>query len=136
MNPMPTAKSDTVHPRVLLVDDHEIGRKSLARLLTMVGFDVTDVYDGASAFEALRGPGEFDYVLTDVRLPDIDGREVVQAARRLVPTPRIALITGWDIELEESEQLGIEWVFLKPLDIQDLVAKLRQSPPYPRLSGV
>src|SRR5438309_2432265 len=96
-NSMPTAKSAPGRPRVLLVDDHEIGRKSLARLLTLVGFDVTDVNDGTSAFEALRGPGGFDYVLTDVRLPDFDGREVAQAARRLVPTPRIALITGWDV---------------------------------------
>jgi len=118
------------------VDDHEIGRKSLARLLTLVGFDVTDVNDGRSAFEALRGAGEFEYVLTDVRLPDVDGREVVRAARRLVPTPRIALITGWDVDPEESERLGIEWVFFKPLDIQDMVARLRQSPRYPRLSGV
>ena len=133
---MPTAKSDTGRPRVLLVDDHEIGRKSLARLLTMVGFDVTDVNDGLSALEALREPGEFDYVLTDMRLPDLDGREVVQEARRLVPGARIALITGWDVGPEEPEQLGIEWVFLKPLNIQDLVAKLRQTPPCPRLSGV
>jgi CheY-like chemotaxis protein len=133
---MPTAKSDPRHPRVLLVDDHEIGRKSLARLLSMVGFEVTDVNDGKSAFEALRAPGKFDYVLTDVCLPDFDGREVVQAARRLDPTPRIALITGWDVGIDESEQLGIEWVFLKPLNIQDMVAKLRQSPPCPRMSGV
>jgi two-component system, cell cycle response regulator CpdR len=134
MKPMLTAKSDLKNPRVLLVDDHEVGRKSLARLLTLVGFEVMDVNDGKSALEALRGPCKFDYVLTDVRLPDYDGREVVQAARRLVPTPRIALVTGWDVEPDESEQLGIEWVFLKPLNIQEMVAKLRQSPPCPRLS--
>lgn len=136
-DPMPTAiKGDSARPRILLVDDHEIGRKSLARLLTLVGFEVTDVNNGQSAFELLRVPGKFDFVLTDVRLPDHDGREVIQVARRLDPRPRLALVTGWDVDPEETEQLGIEWVFLKPLDIQDIVAKLRQSPPCARLSEV
>jgi CheY-like chemotaxis protein len=135
MNPLPTAKSDPSRPRVLLVEDHESGRKSLARLLGLVGFDVTDVNNGTSAFEALRGPGAFDYVLTDVNLPDFDGREVVQAARQLDPTPRIALITGWDVGPDEPERLGVEWVFLKPLNIQEMVAKLRQAPPCQRVPG-
>ena len=55
MNSMLNAQSELSHPRVLLVDDHEIGRKSLARLLTMVGFDVTDVNDGTSAFRGSSG---------------------------------------------------------------------------------
>lgn len=116
-------------PRVLLVDDHDLGRRTLARLLEALGFDVTSVVDGTSALEALRTAPEPDYVLTDVRLPDFDGREVVHAARQLVPTPRIALITGWDIEPGEPDRIGVDWVFLKPVNIQDLVAKLQEAPP-------
>lgn len=130
------AGSEARRPRVLLVDDHDIGRKSLARLLEAMGFDVTAVIDGTSAFEKLEKEIGFDYLLTDVRLPDLDGREIVQVARRLVPKPRIALITGWDVEPDESVRLGIDWVFLKPLDVQDMVAKLQQAPPPWRSSDV
>ena len=110
--------------RILLVDDHDLGRRSLARLLVALGFDVTSVSDGTRALEALEAGPEFDYLLTDVRLPDLDGREIVQVARQHVPRPLIALITGWDIEPEECTRLGIDWLFLKPVDVRDLVAKL------------
>lgn len=115
-------------PRVLLVDDHDVGRKSLARLLEALGFEVTAVEDGLSALNALEGDPRFDHVLTDVRLPDIDGREVVRAARRLLPPPRTALITGWDVDPDEVTRLGVDWIFLKPLDIQDILAKLQPAP--------
>jgi CheY-like chemotaxis protein len=116
-------------PRVLVVDDHEVGRKSLARLLGALGYEITAVKDGESAIEVMEQDRAFDYVLTDLRLPDLDGREVVQAARRLLEAPRIALITGWDVEPEETDRLGIDWVFLKPLDVQLIVSTLKQCPP-------
>ena len=116
-------------PRILVVDDHEVGRRSLARLLEALGYEVISVKDGQSALEAMDTSSTLDYVLTDLRLPDLDGRDVVLAARQRVPAPRIALITGWDVEAEESLRLGIDWVFLKPLDVPDIVAKLRQAPP-------
>ena len=111
--------------RLLLVDDHDVGRKSLERLLEAMGFDVTSVADGTSALEALNLEPAFDYLLTDVRLPDLDGREIVEVARRRDPRPMIALITGWDIDPGECERLGIDWLFLKPVNIQDMVAKLQ-----------
>lgn len=110
--------------RILLVDDHDLARRTLGRLLAAVGYDVTDVADGAQALQALEAGPEFDYLLTDVRLPDLDGREIVQVARTHDPRPRIALITGWDIDPEECTRLGIDWLFLKPVDIRDLMAKL------------
>jgi CheY-like chemotaxis protein len=116
-------------PLVLVVDDHEVGRKSLARLLEALGYEVIAVNDGTSALEVMKGPARLDYVLTDLRLPDFDGREVVQAARQLAPIPRIGLITGWDMEADESHRLGIDWVFLKPLNVQEIVARLREAPP-------
>ena len=120
---------DPRRPRVLLVDDHEVGRTSLARLLNVLGYEIIQARDGESAIAAMERERSFDYVLTDLRLPDLDGREVVQAAHRLLDAPRIALVTGWDVEPEESDRLGIDWVFLKPLDVQAMVAQMRQRPP-------
>lgn len=117
----PTA---AVGNRILLVDDHDLARRALVRLLSAVGYDVTDVPDGAQALRALEAGPEFDYLLTDVRLPDLDGREIVQVARTHDPRPLIALITGWDIEPEECARLGIDWLFPKPIDVRDLMAKL------------
>jgi CheY-like chemotaxis protein len=113
--------------RILVVDDHEVGRRSLCRLLEAMGYEVSAVKDGREALETMKTSITPDFVLTDVRLPDLDGREVVQAARRLVPKPWIAFITGWDLPTEESRDLGIDWVFLKPLNISDIIAKLEEA---------
>ena len=129
MTPDPDAVS--ARPSILLVDDHSAGRVALARMLTAHGFAVTDVEDGASALASLEASPPPDYVLTDLRLPDHDGREIIAAARRLSPAPRIALMTGWDVEPDECDRLGIDWVFLKPLDVGQLVANLREKSPRP-----
>ena len=125
----PTDVGTPVRSRLLLVDDHDLGRKSLARLLDALGFDVTSAADGASALEALEAGPRFDFLLTDVRLPDLDGREIVQVARLHEPRPLIALITGWDIDPGECDRLGIDYLFLKPVDIQELIAKLQRTRP-------
>ena len=98
-------------------------------LLEALGYEVISVKDGHSALKAMDASSAIDYVLTDLRLPDIDGREVVQAARERVPAARVALITGWDLDDEESLRLGLDWVFMKPLDVSYIVSKLRQVPP-------
>ncbi len=111
----------------MLVEDHDIGRRSLSRLLDSLGYEVTEVVDGTSALEALETQAAFDFVLTDVRLPDLDGRDVAHAAGEMVPRPRIGLMTGWDVEPEETCRLGVDWVFLKPLNVREIVAKLQPA---------
>ena len=72
-------------PRILLVDDNEASQRGLARFLEAEGYAVTLAFDGTSALEALEAGPPPDFVLTDLRLPDLDGREVARPARRLVP---------------------------------------------------
>ncbi len=92
-----------------------------------MGYEVTSVKDGVTALNSLKTGKAPDYVLTDLRLPDLDGLVVVEAAQRLDPRPKIALITGWDFDSHKSKELGIDWVFLKPLKIYEIVAKLREA---------
>jgi len=115
-------------PRLLLVDDSVDGRRALGRILSLKGFDVTAVADGRSATEALT-LSTFDVVLTDLNLPDIDGREVARRADSLRPRPLIALITGWgqEVEGEDIAAWGIDRLFLKPLDLTAMLAEIRRS---------
>ncbi len=126
-SPIFDVSGDPRRLRVLLVDDHELGRRSLSRLLEATGYEVQSAKDGRSAIAILNTEIAPDFVLTDVRLPDVDGREVVQAARHLVPRPWIALITGWDLDADEPGRLGIDSVFLKPLNISEIIAKLQEA---------
>ena len=115
--------------RVLLVEDNDAASRGLARLLEAWGFDVTVKNDGQSALRALDSGPPPDFVLTDLLLPDLDGREIARHAHGLQPTPRVALITGWDIDtdLDDYHAWGIDWVFPKPLDTYELISRLRES---------
>lgn len=121
----PNRRSD--RPRVLVVDDHAPGRRALARFLDLSGFDVTVAADGTSALEILRNGPLPDFVLTDLRLPDLDGIEVAHHARQLTPPPIVDLITGYEPEgtPEDHRRWGIDRIFTKPLNVHDLVASLR-----------
>jgi CheY-like chemotaxis protein len=117
--------------RVLLVDDSPEGRGALTRLLTLKGFEVLAVPDGTSALEALRTGPPPDVVLTDLLLPDIDGRQIGWHAHQLAPSAHVALITGWDIDLStgEPQRGGFDRVFLKPLDARELETYLLDCQP-------
>ena len=57
----------------------------MARFLEAEGYAVTLAFDGTTALEALESGPPPDFVLTDLRLPDLDGRELARSARQLVP---------------------------------------------------
>jgi two-component system cell cycle response regulator CpdR len=124
----PGTTGDIPH-RILLVEDNDMACRTLARLLEAWGFQVTMTHDGTSALRALDSDPPPDFVLTDLSLPDLDGREVARHAHGLQPTPRIALITGWDLdsELADYRSWGIDWIFPKPLDTYELISRLRES---------
>ena len=124
--PIPRAKR-----RLLLVDDNSEGRRALARLLELYGFEVTSAADGATAIEAMRSTPPPDVVLTDLILPDIDGREIAKLARGLAPAPAVVMITGWDFGSDLRDEPGpeVDLVFLKPLNVGELVAKLNEVRP-------
>ncbi len=115
--------------RILLVEDNDAACRGLSRLLEASGFEVTTRHDGQSALEVLEAEAPPDFVLTDLQLPDLDGREVARIARQLIPTPRIVLITGWDLDPETDDYAswGIDWVFAKPLDSRSLIDRLQNS---------
>jgi CheY-like chemotaxis protein len=114
---------------VLLVDDNAEARRALARFLEISGFTVEPVADGGSARTRLQSSPVPDVILTDMVLPDMDGRELGQAAEALVPRPLIALVTGWVFEhdLSDLKPWGIDLLFYKPLNAHELIDTLRSA---------
>ena len=69
-----------VTPRILVCDDNELGRGLLGRMLTRRGYLVEEAIDGEAAIEAVEHCPP-DLVLLDLRLPDLDGSEVLRQLR-------------------------------------------------------
>ena len=107
--------------RILIVEDRDSLRRMLERALGQEGYEVTAAADGRSGIQLL-GERPFDFVLTDLKLPDVSGLEVLEASRAAQPRVPVVVLTGFGTvgTAVEAMKLGA-WDFLeKPLEIDDL----------------
>ncbi|MCL5270297.1 MAG: sigma-54 dependent transcriptional regulator [bacterium] len=119
---------------VLLVDDDPNYRKVVAYNLTKLGAVVTAAGDGRKALELLS-ENAYDLVLTDVKMPGMDGLELLAAIRSLHKEIPVILVTAHgDIEMAvEAMQAGAFDFVTKPFDRQRLAEKIERALKLPRL---
>jgi DNA-binding response OmpR family regulator len=111
--------------RILLVDDEEPVRAFLRRGLEMDGHDVTLAIDGGDGFDRLlEEDGAFDLLLTDIRMPVMDGIALALAAKRDYPGLTVMLMTGFADQRERARGLEaiVAEVLTKPFSLADLRA--------------
>ncbi len=111
--------------RILVVDDEEPLRTLVARGLTMDGHTCLMAADGAEALDILIAEkGRFDLLLTDIRMPLMDGIALALAAKREFPELTIMLMTGYAEQRERAKSLEaiVSEVMVKPFTIADLRA--------------
>ena len=116
--------------RVLVVDDDPSIRTIMTRFLLTRGHHVVHAGDGRQALETLAKE-TFDLVITDLGMPDVSGRRVVQVARELQPGIPIILSTGWgdSITPAQLKELGANALLSKPFSISDLSVALKRALP-------
>jgi two-component system, cell cycle sensor histidine kinase and response regulator CckA len=118
---------DPAPHRVLVAEDDPVVRAMLQRLLLDAGFDVRTARHGDEALGlALRASGEFDIVVTDVRMPVMDGWELARRLRERWPTLPVLYISGYDVELSAgSRRSGSRQALLrKPFDLDQLLREV------------
>jgi DNA-binding NtrC family response regulator len=110
---------------VLLVEDHETTRITLSGVIEREGCKVTSVASAGAAREKLREE-EFDLVITDLRLPDGDGMELLDETKRLSAGSPVILITGHGNEetAVQAMKKGAFNYLSKPIDLNRLRAEL------------
>ena len=87
--------ADTSAPHILLVEDEAFLRELVMEGLQDAGFSVVEASDGNAGVQALRSDLRIDVLLSDIKLPDIDGYQVAEAARALRPGVKVILMTGY-----------------------------------------
>ena len=109
--------------RVLIAEDEEALRAFVARALTMDGHEVMVAADGGEALDVLvREQGKFDVLLTDIRMPVMDGIALALAAARDFPELTILLMTGYADQRERAHGLDalIHDVIAKPFSLEEI----------------
>jgi DNA-binding response OmpR family regulator len=116
--------------RILIAEDEQALCAMYARALSTDGHEVETAYDGSDALDVLtREQGRFDLLLTDVRMPIMDGIALALVAARDFPDLTILLMTGYADQRERAHGLDalIHDVIAKPFSIAALRGAVREA---------
>ncbi|MBN9690550.1 MAG: PAS domain-containing protein [Verrucomicrobia bacterium] len=133
----PASPGPTNSLRLLVVDDDAMLGKSLQDALEGDGHHVKltgSGKEGLSAFESALEQGEpFAVVITDLGMPEIDGRQVAQAVKRRSPQTPVILLTGWGHRMQSEGDIppGVDRLLAKPTRLRDLREALAALEPEP-----
>jgi DNA-binding NtrC family response regulator len=113
--------------RILVVDDEEALRIVLSAELEGEGYQVSNAADGQEAINILKKQ-EFDLILLDIKMPNVDGFEVLKYVKERLPKTKVIMLTGFaDLKNAiESKKLGAEDFISKPYDLVDLLTTVER----------
>jgi DNA-binding NtrC family response regulator len=125
MSSLNNVTEPAAHPHVLFVDDEAALREVIAERLAESGFHVEQAGTGEEALERLN-EFAFDILITDLRLPGVDGRQVLDEAFARYPDLIAIVITGYGTvrEAVEVTRLGAEGFITKPFQFEELLHEL------------
>jgi DNA-binding NtrC family response regulator len=123
-----TDSGATDNIRVLLVDDEAAYVDVLANRLGKRGFEVKKAYTSPEALLILRTQ-QFDVAVLDLKMPDMDGIEVLKIAKQVNPDLQVIMLTGHGsaAACEQGLALGAFDYMMKPCEFDSLVEKIREA---------
>ncbi|WP_067736198.1 cell cycle two-component system response regulator CpdR [Novosphingobium naphthalenivorans] len=112
--------------RILLAEDDQAMRTYLARALENAGYDVVAVDRGSEALPYLETE-EFDLLLSDIVMPEMDGIELAQRCAEVSPMTKVMFITGFAaVTLRASREAPHAKVLSKPFHLRDIVMEVQR----------
>lgn len=119
---------NTYKPKVLIVDDEKGLRIGAQRLLTGEGYDVTTAENGIEGIK-LGTKSEFDLAIIDLKMPDVDGLEVLQQIKKKYPDTICFIATAYASyeTAVESTRLGAHSYIPKPFTPEELLSNLKEG---------
>ena len=114
---------------VLIAEDEERVRKSCQRILRSLGYRVLTAANGREALDVYNSTERIDLLLTDMVMPEVGGKELIQELRRRSPGLKTVAMTGYALaeDLRELKEAGTLNVVHKPLDSKTLAQVVRHA---------
>jgi len=118
---------------ILIAEDEDLIRMTMVDVLQEEEFHVLEAHDGQSALQCLATTPNISLLITDVGLPGLNGRQLVERARETHPHLKVMFVTGYSREILQQSADGSpqeDWiktipVLRKPFDLTDLIDKIR-----------
>jgi two-component system NtrC family sensor kinase len=129
VEPNPSSMESQELP-ILVVDDNEDAVELVAAMLQHCGYRVATARSAYEAVDRLDGNARMSMIITDVRMPDVNGFDFLRLVRKRFPSVPIVLMTGLPISDEDFAPIGAS-ILRKPFSIDELHRVIRRhlSPP-------
>ncbi|MEF3255537.1 MAG: response regulator [Deferribacterales bacterium] len=113
--------------KILIVDDEEHTRLGYAEVLRLEGYDVDVAENGREALRKLETT-DFDVVVTDLRMPEMDGMALINSIRTLKKEQKIIIITAFGTfkTYKQAKDVGVTLFLNKPVRAKDLKEAVSQ----------
>jgi len=123
-------QSDKAHKKakILVIEDEEDVRQLLYDILISEDHEVEVAPDGKEGLRLFQTK-EFDLVFTDLGMPEISGWQVAETIKSINKTIPVAIITGWNVELQESEMKarGVNLIAHKPFEVNKILELVQEG---------
>lgn len=115
---------DSLH--LLMAEDNDVNALVLGKIIKKWGFSFERVHNGREAVEAARN-GNYDCILMDIQMPEMDGFEATMEIKKFSNTPIIALTAAAKLEImERIDECEFEGFVAKPIDATELLKKVKE----------
>ena len=114
--------------KILVIEDEKDVRQLLSDILINGGHEVETTTDGSQGVEMFKR-NSFDLVFTDLDMPVMSGWQVAEEIKKINRNTPVVLITGWEIQLEDSElrKNGVDLVVNKPFRVDQLLRLVQEK---------
>lgn len=117
--------------RILVIDDEGIIIKTVGNLLTREGYEIQTCQNGTQAIDSVKN-NDFDLIVTDIRMPDIDGLETIKTIKKYLkdqkkPDIPVIFITGFADSDAHVKAEKIGKVIFKPFDMKEFLKIVAQK---------
>jgi CheY-like chemotaxis protein len=114
---------------ILVVDDEPENRRIYSEILTDLGYRVIDEPDGASALSDIRQGEKIDLVITDFKMPGMNGLELVATLRNILPSIPVLMLTAYTSidNFVQSLSLGVFEYINKPVGTMEFIRIVRMA---------
>lgn len=112
---------DHLHPHILIMEDEEVIAKGLQMVLTEEGYDVDLAFTGSQALETFASDS-YDLLVADLKLPDVDGMDVVRTVKDKKPGTEVVIITGYSSvnSAVDAMKIGVFDYLTKPFAEEEI----------------
>ncbi|HMT29289.1 MAG TPA: sigma-54 dependent transcriptional regulator [Bacteroidia bacterium] len=115
-------------PKILIIDDEKSIRNTLKEILTYEGYEVTEAQDGMEGLKFVE-KDKFDIILSDIKMPKMDGIEVLEKLQEISPETPVVMISGHgniDTAVEAIRKGAFDYIS-KPLDLNRMLVTIRNA---------